>query len=83
MDRRFQITRSGALLAAFWVAVWFAVAMFRLDQPLGLLFLSVCRFLLIMPPAAAFGALVGHPMLGFLCGSVSGIAMVSVTVILY
>jgi len=76
MERRFQFSTSGALLATFWVAVFFGAAaahelpMYRYGM-WGSWLSTSSFFLLILSPAAAVGAACNRPLVGRLCGSVS------------
>jgi hypothetical protein len=72
LRRPFRFNMSAALLTTTWLAVWFAtIAVNEHNQPL----LAVWLFFLITPPAAAIGAFLNHPFLGFICGAASGIAV--------
>jgi hypothetical protein len=71
-QRPFRFNMSAALLTTTWLAVWFATISF--DEPSEPL-IHVWLFFLITPPAAAIGAFLNHPLLGFICGATSGLAV--------
>ena len=69
----FRFNMRAALIATTWIAIWSASAAW--DEPRQGLFLQAWLFLLITPPAAAMGAILNQPLLGFLCGATSGICV--------
>jgi hypothetical protein len=69
---RIQFNMKGCLIATFWVAIWFAAI--RFDSPGKSSIWCAWIFLIVCAPAAATGALAGHPTLGLLCGATSGLA---------
>ena len=78
VDRRFQFTTKNALIATFWVAVWLACATANIEWseigPAWLMdwwLMDTFQFgVLVIPLPAAFGAICGRPLFGFLCGVV-------------
>src|SRR5688572_12408575 len=77
-DRRFQFSTRNALIATFWVAVFFgAVAIatqFRgsgFRDPWYKLRLMTCYSFIVVSPAAALGTICNRPVMGPLCGLVS------------
>jgi hypothetical protein len=79
MERRFQFTTKNALLATFWAVVWVACATASHEAWFSIkprwLSSLLGTFSIIVPPAAAFGAICGRPTFGFLCGVASFAAL--------
>ncbi|WP_145432033.1 hypothetical protein [Lacipirellula limnantheis] len=77
-ERRLQINLRGILSAFAWAAVW-GVGWAWSERLLGGSYRSVADYagqvafclLLLVPPAAAIGALVGRQLLGIVCGMAS------------
>lgn len=63
MKARFQLSIRSALTITGWVAVFCANRALAVDIPEPLVVT-----LIIVPPSAIVGALVGHHVLGILCG---------------
>ena len=68
----------GCLIATFWVAVLCAVFAYNPFNPDtgGPIQVHASTFLLVCAPAAAFGALANHPIIGLLCGASSGVVLI-------
>jgi len=69
---RFQFSMRSGLIAMFWIVVWFAAVGHGPRMQIALPWM----FVLVMAPAAAFGAAANHHALGILCGSCSGVAFI-------
>ena len=69
----FRFNMRAALVTTTWIAIWSAAVAW--SEPHEGLLLLVWLFLLITPPAAAMGAILNQPFLGFLCGGASGLAV--------
>jgi hypothetical protein len=69
----FRFNLSAALMTMTWLAIWCAAASW--SEPHQPPILQLWLFLLITPPAAAMGAFLNQPLVGFLCGATSGVAV--------
>jgi hypothetical protein len=81
MNFRPQVSVKNILIASTWVAIWFAAFANRssLGGTLSADLATVCigYFLAVVPFPAAVGAIANRPVLGFLCGIASMIALLA------
>jgi len=78
MKPRFQFSTRNALIATFWLAV-FCATLARSDDFYSTMSSDYAQVtlisLVVAPPAAAAGAMFGHPRIGLLCGLASTLAI--------